>query len=326
MRNDIIYCMSIVLLFGVLAGCGSKGPESETPVIAVIPMGTIHEFWKAVHAGAATAARDEGVTIIWKGALKEDDRDDQIRIVETFIASGVDAIILSPLDDTALQRPVRDAKNRGIPTVIFNSALAGNDHIAYVSTDNYRGGALAAEHLGALLGGTGRLIQMLYQEGVEGTTRREEGFRDTIRDRFPGVTTLSDNQYTGVTTESAYRTVENLLNRFGKVDAIFTPNESTTFGCLRALQDRGLAGTVVFVGFYSSPKLIEALAAGEIDGLVLQDPFAMGYKSVSAAAAHLAGTTFEPVVDTGVTLATPENMNDPDIRRLLYPDLSILGE
>jgi ribose transport system substrate-binding protein len=294
--------------------------------LAVIPMGTTHEFWKAIHAGAKQASGELGVEIIWKGPLKEDDRNDQIQIVETMINAAVDAIILTPLDDRALMPPVAEAKARGIPTVIFNTALGGSDFIAYVATDNWKGGVLAAERIGSLLRGKGKLILIRIIEGVEGNRQREEGFLQTIRSQYPDITILSDNQYAGITTETAYQTTENLLARFHDVDAIFTPNESTTFGCLRALQDNGLAGRVIHVGFDSSKKLIEALERRELRGLVLQDPIRMGYDSVRTAVAHLRGEPHPSRIDTGVFLATPENMNQPEIRRLLVPDLSILDK
>jgi len=300
------------------------GPKTKKIRLAVIPMGTTHEFWKAIHAGARKAADEAGVEIIWKGPLKEDDRNEQIQIVETMMDSDVDALILTPLDDRALMPPVAEAKARGIPTVIFNTALKGEDFIAYVSTDNWKGGVLAAERIGALMRGRGKLILIRIIEGVEGNRQREEGFLETIRTKFPGIEILSDNQYAGITTETAYQTTENLLARFHDVEAIFTPNESTTFGCLRALQDHGLAGKVIHVGFDSSKKLIEALEKRELQGLVLQDPVRMGYDSVRAAVARLRGEPYEKRIDTGVFLATPENMDQPDMRRLLVPDLSIL--
>ncbi len=304
----------------------SAGQKKGHLTLAVIPMGTTHEFWKAIHAGALTAAAELGVEIIWKGPLKEDDRNEQIQIVETLTNAGVDALVLTPMDDRALVRPVVEAKKLGVPTVIFNSALQGGHHVAFIATDNYQGGVLAADHIGSLMKGQGRLILIRLKEGVEGTTKREEGFLQTIRSKFPGIQILSDNQYAGVGTETAYQTSENLLARFSGVEAIFTPNESSTFGCLRALQDHGLAGKVIHVGFDSSKKLIEALAKKEIHGLVLQDPFRMGYQSVRTAVAYLKGEPYEKEIDTGVFLATPENMNDPKIRRLLSPDLSILGK
>ncbi|RPJ00048.1 MAG: sugar ABC transporter substrate-binding protein, partial [Candidatus Aminicenantes bacterium] len=257
--------------------------------IAVIPIGTTHEFWKSVRAGALAAARELGVEILWKGPLKEDDRNEQIQIVETLAGSGVDALVLSPLDDRALMRPVAEARRDGIPTVIFNSALQGEEHAAFIATDNFLGGTLAAREVGRRTGGRGRLIMVRLMVGVEGTTKREEGFLATLRAEYPGIEVVSENQYAGPSTETAYQTMENLLARFGPVDAVFTPNESTTFGCLRALQDHGLAGKIVHVGFDASEKLTEALAKGEIAGLVLQDPVAMGYRSVKTAVAIVRG-------------------------------------
>jgi len=319
----------ILALIGC-AACGAPGDgrrADRSPLrIAVIPMGTTHEFWKSVHAGALTAARELGVEIIWKGPLKEDDRNEQVQIVETLSGAGVDALVLSPLDDRALLRPVADARRAGIPTVIFNSALQGDEHVAFISTDNFQGGVMAARAMGRLTEGRGRLILMRLKVGVEGTTKREEGFLATLRAEFPEITVLSDNQYAGTSTEMAYQTMENLLSRFTGVDAVFTPNESTTFGALRALQDHGLAGKVILVGFDASAKLIEALEKGEIRGLVLQDPFAMGYLSLKTAVAHLRGETYEKTAATALALATPENMKEPPVRRLLRPDLSILKD
>jgi ribose transport system substrate-binding protein len=324
MRFVLLLALGLLLL----SACGPKGagaPSSEKRLkLAVIPMGTTHEFWKAIHAGAATAARDLDVDIVWKGPLKEDDRNEQIQIVETLTNAGVDALVLTPMDDKALVRPVAEAAHLGIPTVIYNTPLAGDQYIAYVGTDNYQGGILAARLMGKLLGGKGTAILLRVSEGVIGTWNREEGFLATLKAEFPEIRILSDNRYAGVTTETAYQTVENLLARFGDVDAMFSANESSTFGCLRALQDHGLAGKVIHIGFDSSAKLIEALEKGEIKGLVLQDPFRMGYDGVRTAVARLRGEPYEKNINTGVFLATPENMKDPRISALLAPDLSIV--
>ncbi len=309
-------------MLALLASCRSGNAPDRT-IIAVIPMGTTHEFWKAIHAGAVKAALEEDVDLNWKGPLKEDDRDEQIRIVENMIASEVDAITISPMDDRALMRPVHEAVMRDIPVVLFNSSLQGNDAVTYVATENRNGGALAAEHIGRIMGGRGNLIVVRVNEGDVTCTLREGGFLDTLRACYPDIVILSDNQYAGVTTETAFRTCENLLNRYeGEVDAMFTPNESSTFGCLRALQDRGLAGKIKLVGFDSTEKLIQAMAAGELQGLIIQNPFMMGYESVKAAVTHLRGGTVPPRIDTGVVMATPENMNEPEISELLRPDLA----
>jgi ribose transport system substrate-binding protein len=223
-------------------------------------------------------------------------------------------------------RPVRDAVREGIPVVIIDSALQGSDHISYVSTDNYKGGVLAARRLGELLGGKGRIFLIRYQEGSASTVQREAGFSDTIAAEFPGIVLLVKDQYAGATTETAYQLAENLISRFPDVEGVFTPNESSTFGTLRALQESGLAGKVVFVGFDSSPKLIQGLRDGHIQGLVLQNPDKMGYLGVRTIVAHLRGEPVEKVIDTGVVLATLDNMDAPEIRALLSPDLSLIDD
>src|ERR1044071_1544568 len=140
-------------------------PPAGATVIAVIPKGTTHEFWKSIHAGAVKASRELKVDIVWKGPLKEDDRDGQITVVEDMIRRGVRGIVLAPLDDAALQAPVAAAKQAGIPTVIIDSGLKGHDYVSFVATDNKKGGMLAAAQLIKLLKGKGRVIMLRYQEG-----------------------------------------------------------------------------------------------------------------------------------------------------------------
>jgi len=320
----------LVLLFHAPAltesipeGQAETGPAHT---IAVIPKGTTHEFWKSIHAGAARGAHELGVEIIWKGPLKEDDREAQIAEVENFISRGVDGIVLAPLDDVALRVPVMNAARSGVPVVIIDSGLKSRDFVSFVATDNYKGGQLAGQHLATALGGKGRIVVLRYQEGSASTAKREQGFLDAVA-AYEDIDVASANQYGGATTETAYRASENLLAPLIQADGqldlegIFCPNESTTFGMLRALQDAKLAGSVRFVGFDSSPKLIAALRQGDLDGLVVQNPVRMGYLGVKTMVAHLNGEEVDPRIDTGVQLATRVNMERADIRELLQPDL-----
>jgi ribose transport system substrate-binding protein len=321
--------LTILLIAFFVLSCNRQGnkPAGGPMTIAVIPKGTTHEFWKSIHAGAVKAARELNVEIIWKGPLKEDDRDAQISVVEDFISRGVSGIVLAPIDDVALRGTVANATHSGIPVVIVDSDLRGEEYVSFIATDNYLGGRMGAKHLAGLLGGKGRVIMLRCHEGSASTTHREQGFLDEMA-TVKGITVVSANQYGGTTTETAYRASENLLaplktagGQIG-IDGIFTVNESTTFGMLRALQDGGFAGKVRFVGFDSSTKLVEALRVGQIDGLVLQNPFGMGYQGVGTLVAHLKGQLVEKKIDTGVALATRQTMDDPDILQRLQPDLS----
>jgi len=320
------YLLIFLFLPLLMMQCGPNNEqgtaEDNQLEIAVIPKGTTHGFWKAIHAGAIKAARELGVKIYWNGPQKEDDRAQQITVVEDFINLGVDGIVLAPLDDRALTRPVRDAVERSIPVVIIDSALQGEEHISYVATDNYKGGVLAAERMGELLSEGGNLILIRYQVGSASTVNREKGFVDTIKSKFPQIHFIVKDQYAGATTETAYQLAENLLNRFPDVQGLFCPNESSTFGALRALQESGRAGQIKFVGFDSSPKLVQGLEDGHIHGLVLQDPIKIGYMGVKQMVFHLQGQTIERRIDTGVHLITSENMDEPEMKALLSPDLS----
>jgi ribose transport system substrate-binding protein len=329
LRGALARSILFLLLTTAATGCSSPDLHSTRSAgaqarkrIAVIPKGTTHEFWKSVHAGAVKAARELDVDVIWKGPVKEDDRDEQIKVMETFLTQGVNGIVLAPLDDRALAPVVREARARKIPVAIIDSAINSQDYVSFIATDNERAGALAADRLGTLLGGTGDLLVLRYAEGSASTVAREAGFLATIAEKYPGMRVVSSNRYGGATTESAYAASENLLSSYASVAGIFCPNESTTFGMLRALDAAGRSGKVRFVGFDTSQKLIEALGQGKIDGLVVQNPFRMGELGVHAILDTIAGRAVEPRVDTGATMVTRENMREPAIKLLLAPDLA----
>jgi len=209
--------------------------------VMVIPKGTTHEFWRTIHAGARRAAEEFNAEIVWKGPQKEDDRQQQIELVQNAIAIGVDGIVLAPLDARALVGPVEQAVESGIPVVIIDSALDSDRPVSYVATDNYNGGVLAAERLGELMGGQGNAILMRYAVGSASTEQREQGFLDTMTERYPDIVFISDDQYAGATAATALETSQRLVTRYrGQVEGIFTPNESSTFGMLRALEGAGM--------------------------------------------------------------------------------------
>ncbi len=287
--------------------------------IAVIPKGTTHIFWKAVHAGAEKAGREFGGKVIWQGPLREDDRNNQIQVVQNFISRRADAIVLAPLDSRALVRPVRNAVRRKIKVVIIDSALKWEGYVSFVATDNFKGGELCAKRLAKVMGGKGSALMMRYMEGSASTMQREKGFLAGMKKYGPGIKLVSTDQYGGATAGLAFKRAQSLLNKYGGIDGVYCPNESTTFGMLRALQTAGKAGKVKFVGFDSSDALIKALKKGEINGLALQDPFKMGYMGVKTAIEALQGKKVKKRIDTGVVLVTPENIDKPKIKLLLSP-------
>ncbi len=320
--------MRKLLTLFVLAAAATRVFGADTYEIAVIPKGTTHEFWKSIHAGAIKAERelaDKGVTvhIIWKGPLKEDDREQQVQVVENFIGRRVSAIVLAPLDRRGLVAPVEEAVRGKIPVIVIDSALESKAPASFIATDNREGGRIAARNLGKLLGGKGNVIMLRYAVGSASTEERETGFLEVMKKDFPGIKLLSTDQHAGATRDSAKRASENLLNRYGKqVNGVFASNESSAAGMLLALRDAGLAGgKVKFVAFDSGETLNAGLKAGDIAGFVVQNPMRMGYLGVKTAVAVLRGEKVEPMIDTGVGFVTKDNMNDPDVAELVNPPL-----
>ncbi len=316
---------AVALLTGLLLGAGCSGsqnqPAATGPTIAVIPKGTTHSFWRSVEAGAKQAGQELSVQIIWKGPLKENDRAMQIALVEQFVTDGVDGIVLAPLDETALVRPVREAAARKIPVVIFDSALkgeVGKDFISFVATDNYAGGQMAGNEMIELLGGEGKVALLRYQVGSASTDEREKGFLDVMA-QHPEIQILVENQYGGATSGESLQKAEEMLDTLRQADGIFCPNESTTYGMLVALRKHALAGKVRFVGFDSSAELIRGLENGEIDALVVQNPRKMGDLAVRTVVDYLHGQKVPERIDTGVELVTKQNLQEPTIQELVKP-------
>jgi len=318
--------LGLALAVVALAGCGKKADE-KAYTIAVIPKGTTHEFWKSIHAGAEKAkeelsAKGVQVDIFWKGPLREDDRDQQIQVVENFTSRKVSGIVVAPLDSQALVNPVASAVQAGIPVVIMDSALKSDKYLSFVATDNFKGGQLAGEFMAKSLNNKGNVILLRYAVGSASTEEREKGFLDVLG-KFPDIKLISSDQYAGPTVETAYQAAQNLLNRFGsEVNGVFCVAEPATIAMTKALRDIGKAGgKVKMIGFDAGSQSVLDMKNGDVQGLAVQNPMLMGYLSVITMVKHLQGEQVEKRIDTGVVLISPENMDQPDMHDLLHPPL-----
>lgn len=198
-------------------------------------------------------------------------------------------------------------------------AIISDAPVSTIATDNYHGGRLAGRRLGELLGGEGNVILLRVQVGSASCEAREQGFLDELAESFPGLKVISSNQHGGATRNTALGASQNLLTRFGReVHGIFTPNESTGAGMLVALSNAGLGGgKVKLVAFANSRDFVDAIRAGDLHGLVLQDPEKMGYLGVKSVVQVLRGEAVPKLVDTGVVVATAENLDDPEVVALV---------
>lgn len=316
--------LATLAVAALLTGC-NRQTESATPGqdhklgIAVIPKGSTHDFWKAIHAGANKAAQEFGCEIYWNAPELETDRERQIQIVEDFIVQKVDGIVLAPVDKDALVPVVDKVAAQKIPCAIIDSAIDTDKYVSFIATDNYKGGAMAARRMGQILNGKGKVVVIKYAPGSASTADRENGFAETLHKEFPGIE-IVDTKYGLATVETALQAAEDLLTRHPDLQGLFACNASTAVGSFRALQSQKRP-EVKMVGFDAETALVDGLRAGQIDSLVVQDPYKMGYEGVKAVVDAIKGKPPEKRIDTGVTVISKESLDDPKIKELLRSQL-----
>jgi len=317
-KTQLTLCLLIPAMLILLAPACRRpvGSTAKKPVIAVIPKGVSHFFWQNVHAGAEAAGKEMGVVIMWKGPPQETDYTGQYNIVEDAINRRVDGIVLAPSHRESLVPIVERARREGIPVTIFDSGIATENYISYVSTDNRQGGVVGAERLAAKLGGKGKVALIGVKAGSVSTDERESGFQDTIKQKFPEIQIVAF-KYGEADRTKSLDVATDILTAHPDLNGIFASNESSTVGAVQAIKQKGLQGKVVLVGFDSSPNLIDDLKAGAIDSLVLQNPYRMGYEGVKTLVDKLNGKEPPRRVDTGVKLLTKDNLDTPEMQQLI---------
>lgn len=314
-KLSLLLTFALSLCF-ISLSCNRAGGGNGKPQIAVIPKGVSHNFWLSIKAGAEAAGQEFGADIIWKGPAKETDYTQQINIVEDFVNKKVDGIVLAPSSGDSLVNPVKKAKEAGIPVVIIDSGIKWEDYVSYISTDNYKGGVIAAERMGEILGGTGKVAVLANDTGSVSTEEREQGFKETIEKKFPNIKIVAFD-YGGADRARSANKAEDFITRIPDLNGIFASNESSAEGALRAITVKAVQGKVKLVGFDASPILIENVKAGVIDSVVVQDPYKMGYEGVKAVLQQKAGKPVERRIDTGVELVKQDNLETPKIQNLL---------
>jgi ribose transport system substrate-binding protein len=310
----------LVLVSGFLPACN----RNHQKIIAVIPKGNADIFWQTVHAGAIKAAREKNIELVWDGPANETDISNELQILETMINRHVDAIALAPSDREALANTVNRAYKDGVPVVIYDSAIATENYVSFVATDNFAAGQLAGERMGQILHGKGNIIMVKTTPGGASTTAREEGFRKVITQKYPGIH-IVDERFGKAVVATSLDVTENMLTAHPDVNGIFCSNESGTTGAMQALKSRSTK--VKLVGFDWSPTTLAGLAAGQIDSLVIQNPFQMGYEAVIACVKAINKQPTEKQMNLAPRLITQQNLNDPDVQAQIKPNLKqYLGE
>jgi ribose transport system substrate-binding protein len=280
----------------------------------VIPKGLTHVFWQSVKAGADRAGAEFRVNIKWDGPQKESDANGQIGVVENAINAKVDGIVLAPLDKAALVGVIKKAQEAKIPLTIFDSGadVSEDAYVSFVATDNKKGGEMAAERMGEITGGKGKVVLVPNQANSASTLERESGFEEALKAKFPGITLIKANLANSDRAQ-AMKVTEDVLTANPDVVGIFGSCEPCAIGALQAVKTRNLIGKVKIIGFDNTRQMDDAVGIGEMDSLVIQNPSKMGYEGVKSILESIEGKKVEKRIDTGVVLMTRDNMEKSEM-------------
>lgn len=331
MKRVLLGLMALV----ILCGCGGQSPTqpaattpetgaNSTPAaktgqleVAVIPKSLSHQFWLTVKAGADAAGEEFGVSTIWQGTSKETEVVQQINLVQDMINRKVDAIVLAACDENALVPAIEQAMNAGIPVVTIDSGVQSDKPLSFVATDNIAGAKAAAEVLAKLIGEEGPVGLIPFVPGAATSELREQGFKAGVQ-LFPKVQLVS-TLYCMSDVAKGMDVTQDMLTSHPDLKGIFAANEAGAIGAAQAIKAAGKAGAVKLVAFDASEEELASLKEGVIQALIVQNPFKMGYLGVKAAIDAIHGQPVEKRIDTGVTVVTMENINTPEIHKLLNP-------
>ncbi len=326
------WAMTLLTVLGVGA-CSRKEPSRVTPIakVAMIEPGPQDAWWGRVEAGAARAARESGrVAFLPRAAAVAGAEPSQAALVRTMVAEGAGAVVVAPQspEDQGLAAALRDAVSAGVPLVLIDDhggAATAGIKTPRVLSDDAQAGVMAAEFMLSRLGETREVLVLGDGKGPHGSDKREIAFRDRMA-RESSVHTIDAPPGPGPQKRAAQLAVEYALDANRNICAIFCPDEQSTLGVLLALRERSIAGQIRLVGVDTNPTLVEAMAAGEIDALVIRRPGDMGHRAMLAAIGLLKGEPVEDLILTPVTLVPREAMHDKANMDLLLPDLARTGE
>lgn len=314
----LLACAALVLALG-----GCRGAKKK--IIGVVPKATSHIFWVAVQAGALQAGRDFGVDVAWNGPPQETEYDRQIQIVDSLVARRVDGLAVAPTERKALIGSIDRAVALGIPVTIFDSGLDSTNYMTFVATNNYEAGQMGARRLAALVNGRGKAAMILHAPGSASTMERERGFEEVLAKEYPNIRIVA-RQYGMSSRAQSMAATENILSAHPDLDGLFASTEPSSAGASLALKARGLAGKVKFVAFDFSDSMIEDLKGGTIAAMVVQDPFRIGYEAVKTLVDKLHGRTPEKHIDLSARVVAQADLDKPEIKAILFPNLSHMSQ
>lgn len=314
------------LAAGLIAGLGFGAPATAQtkPTIAIIVKDTTSPYWQTVLAGARKAGGELGVNLSESGTQSESDADGQIALLEKAAAMNPAAIVIAPAQFAALGKPI-DKAAKTSKVIGIESAADTKAMTSLLATDNLKAGRIAAEALAVAITKTygdteGNVVVMTAQPGVPALEKRRDGFKEVLAAKYRALNIAADKIADGNPTTVA-STMKDLVINTPDLRGVFVSDPVMTAAVGQGVREGKPSDRINIIGFGSDAGLVKSLENGLIVGLVVEDPFRMGYEGVKTAFAATKGEPVPANVDTGATLITKASMNSARSQELLNPKL-----
>jgi ribose transport system substrate-binding protein len=336
-RKQILAVLLAASLAVLLAACGAQvrdsgggggsqgggGGEGENaPVqLAVVPKAVGFDFWEQVRIGAECAAKKASgqVDVQWDGVTAETDVNGQVNLLQNFITQGVDGLVYAATDAKVLSKVTQSAKQQGVTVVNIDSGTEPQPpDVPVFRTDNVAAAKKVPDLIAKELGeGGGKVAFIPFQQGTVTNEEREKGFKEGLK-KHPELELVAE-QSSQSDYNRALQVTEDILTANPDLNAIFAANEPGVLGAAEAVRQAGKAGDIVIIGWDAAPEEIQGVEEGVISALVVQNPFRMGYDGTNAAVKIIREGAKVQSEDTGSTIVTKDNLDDPEVQSILNP-------
>jgi ribose transport system substrate-binding protein len=325
-KKMLVTLLSLLVLTALVVGCAPAAPAATQPpaassseklYIPVISKGFQHQFWQAVKAGSEQAAKDLNVDITFEGPESEAMVDKQVEMFQTALDKNPAAICLAAVDSKAFEPLLQKAKAANVPVIGFDSGVDSDVPVSTASTDNIAATALAADKMAELIGGEGEVAIIAHDQTSRTGIDRVKGFTDQIKAKYPNIT-IVDTQYGGGDHLKSTDLAKAIIQAHPNLKGFFGANEGSIIGVLNAVTELGMEGKIVVIGYDSGKQQMDAIRAGTEAGAITQNPVGIGYKCVEAAVKASKGESLPKVIDTGFYWYDKTNIDDPQIKAVLY--------
>jgi ribose transport system substrate-binding protein len=309
---------SLAVALVACTGAGSSAPPSGAkPYIPVISKGFQHQFWQAVKLGSERAASELGADITFEGPENESQVDKQIEMLQAALDKKPAAICFAALDSQAATPLLERAKAANIPIIGFDSGVESDIPVTTAATDNIAAAGEAAKKLAGLIGDAGEVAVIAHDQTSRTGIDRVKGFTDEITANHPNIT-IVDTQYGGGDHLKSTDLAKAIIQSHPNLKGFFGANEGSAIGVLNGVTESGNAGKITVIGYDSGKQQIDAIKAGTMAGAITQDPIGIGYKCVESALKAIKGETLPETIDTGFHYYDKTNIDNPEIKALLY--------